>query len=72
MRVNAKFALELDALDYVEAAEHQKKLEVFLDTLRELYPTAALRFTARREAARRERPAPGEARGRRVAPYRDA
>jgi hypothetical protein len=76
MKVSAKFALELDASDYVEAAEHQRRLEVFLDALRELYPGAALRVSQGRDAPRRREPAaeverPVRAPSRRVARYQE-
>jgi hypothetical protein len=45
--------LEIDASDYVEAADHQRRLEEFVDTVRKLYPGVALRVSAGRETTRR-------------------
>lgn len=53
--MKAEIALEVDAADFIEAAEHQKKLEVFLRSLKELYPEAELRFWERRERTGRGR-----------------
>jgi hypothetical protein len=73
MRMKAEIALEVDAADFIEAAEHQKKLEVFLKSLKELYPGAELRFWERRErtGSGRATQRPARASARRVNVYND-
>jgi hypothetical protein len=74
MRMKAEIALEVDASDFIEAAEHQKKLELFLATLKELYPGAELRFWERRErtgAGGTAAARPARASARRVNAYDD-
>ena len=48
MRLRANLALEIDAEDYIAAADHQRRLEEFLTSLKSLYPMARLIITERR------------------------
>jgi hypothetical protein len=49
MRLRAQITLDIDADDYVCAAEHQRLLEVYLEKITERYPTAKLLIRERRE-----------------------
>lgn len=55
MRLKAMFTIELDASDFVAAAELQKKLEVTLSELQQTFPQATLKLTERRPRALVER-----------------
>lgn len=59
MRLKATFTIELEASDFVEAAEHQHVLEEKLRVLRETFPRFQLRIvnsrTRRREETARPR-----------------
>ena len=46
--------LDVDAADYKEAAEHQDRIQAFLDSLKQIYPSAELSFRQRRNLAHRE------------------
>lgn len=49
MRLKAMFTIELDASDFVAAAELQKKLELTLAELQQKFPQATLKLTERRQ-----------------------
>ncbi len=49
MRLRAQITVEFDAVDYVDAAEHQKTLRHYLDSITEKYPKATLAIRERRE-----------------------
>jgi hypothetical protein len=49
MRLRAQITLDIDADDYVNAAEHQRVLEEFLEKLAQRYPNAKLLIRERRE-----------------------
>jgi hypothetical protein len=51
MRLRAQITVEIDAKDFVEAADHQRRLEEFLRDLRREYGQAALHLVERRERA---------------------
>lgn len=57
MRLKATFTIELEATDFVEAAEHQHVLEEKLRVLRETFPRSQLRIVNSR-ARRREEAVP--------------
>ena len=48
MRLKATFTIELDAADFVAAAELQRELEQTLSELRRQFPQAELKLTERR------------------------
>lgn len=49
MKLRAVITVEIDAGDFVEAAEHQQRLEGLLADLRAAYPHARLAFQERRQ-----------------------
>ena len=49
MKLRAQIVVDIDAENYVEAAEHQRQLEVFLEQVRARYATAQLLIRERRE-----------------------
>lgn len=53
MRLKATFSIDLEAGDFVEAADHQRTLERMLSLVRETFPTAELRIINRRAARAR-------------------
>jgi len=55
MRLKAMFTIELDASDFVAAAELQKKLEETLAELQQTFPQATLKLTERRPRGPAER-----------------
>jgi hypothetical protein len=48
VRLRATIAIDVDAADYLEAAEHQKKLESHLTAVRADYPEASIAVIERR------------------------
>ncbi len=48
VRLRATIAIEVDAADYLEAAEHQKMLETHLSSVRTDYPEATITVIERR------------------------
>ena len=49
MRLRAQILVDIDAGDYVEAAEHQNLLQQYLKELQVRYPDASLTMRERRE-----------------------
>ena len=49
MRLRAQIIVDIDADDYVEAAEHQNALQRYLRDIQEQYPGASLTMRERRE-----------------------
>jgi hypothetical protein len=49
MRLRAQIIVDIDARDYVEAAEHQNTLQRYLDAIKANYPGATLNMRERRE-----------------------
>ena len=49
MKLRAQIVVDIDAENYVEAAEHQRHLELFLEHVRARYATAQLQMRERRE-----------------------
>lgn len=49
MRLRAQIVVDIDAGDYVEAAEHQSTLQRFLQDIQTRYPGASLSMRERRE-----------------------
>jgi hypothetical protein len=49
MRLRAQIVVDIDAGDYVEAAEHQSALQHYLEEIQERYPNASLSMRERRE-----------------------
>lgn len=49
MKLWGQISVELNVGDYVEAADHQKRLEDILKQVRELYPDAKLAMRERRQ-----------------------
>ncbi len=48
MRLTAEIFLEIHVNDFVAAADHQKRLEGILDSIRAIYPEAHLELRERR------------------------
>jgi hypothetical protein len=51
VRLRATISIDVDAADYLEAAEHQKRLETHLSTVRGDYPEAWIAVIERRRPA---------------------
>jgi hypothetical protein len=49
MRLRAQIVVDIDAGDYVEAAEHQRLLQQYLEDIQARYPDASLTMRERRE-----------------------
>lgn len=49
MKLRAQIVVDIDAENYMEAAEHQRHLEAFLEHVRARYATAQLLIRERRE-----------------------
>jgi hypothetical protein len=49
MKLWGQISIELEVADYVEAADHQRRLEALLARIREEYPEARLAMRERRE-----------------------
>jgi hypothetical protein len=56
MKLRARIVVDIDAVNYLEAAQHQQKLESLLKEVRVRYATAQLHIRERRE--RKAHPAP--------------
>lgn len=57
MRLKATFSIEIDARDFIEAADHQARLEGLLERLRAEYAQASLTLCERRIRTTRGGPA---------------
>lgn len=57
MKVRATITIDIDAADFIEAAEHQRQAEAILRDVRKVYGSAALDFRERR-TSRRDRVQP--------------
>ena len=53
MRLRALITIDIDADDYVDAADHQRRLQTLIESIKADYPQAALQLRERR--ARRGR-----------------
>jgi hypothetical protein len=49
MKLSGQISVELNVDDYIEAADHQKRLEDILKLVRAAYPEATLAIRERRE-----------------------
>lgn len=49
MKLRAQFVVDVSADDFVQAADHQKRLAAFLETLKAEYATATLTIRERRK-----------------------
>jgi hypothetical protein len=49
MKLCGQISVELDVGDYIEAADHQKRLEALLQQIRDIYPSATLAMRERRQ-----------------------
>jgi hypothetical protein len=48
MRLRACITVDIDAADYVEAAAHQRRLQMLFETVAAAYPGAEFQFRERR------------------------
>jgi hypothetical protein len=46
--LRATITIDVEALDYLEAAEHQKRIETHLEDLKQAYPEAWMTLSERR------------------------
>ncbi|HEY0438033.1 MAG TPA: hypothetical protein VGC92_15440 [Phenylobacterium sp.] len=72
LKLRTEISIEIEAGDFIEAAEHQRKLQVFMNSLRGDYPAAEMVIRERRGP--RLKPVRRSERLRRtpsVAPYKD-
>ncbi len=51
MRIRAQITIDIEAQDFVEAADHQKRLETIVNAVRADYAQAELALRERRERA---------------------
>ena len=60
MKLRAQIVIDVDAEDFVEAAEHQVRIETFLREIKPAYPGVVVTFRERRAASagRRESTTP--------------
>ena len=58
MKIKAVISVDIDARDYVDAADHQRAIETLIEGLRDAYPEAALTFKERRLSRRSPASAP--------------
>lgn len=49
MKLSGQISVELNVADYVEAADHQQRLEQILKQVRDIYPDATLAMRERRQ-----------------------
>lgn len=49
MRLSGQISIELTVDDFVEAADHQKRLEALLKQVQDIYPDATLAMRERRQ-----------------------
>jgi len=52
MKLRAVLTIDIEARDFVDAAEHQRQVEAVLSKVSEVYPTAELVFRERRATTR--------------------
>lgn len=72
LKLRTEISIEIEAADFIEAAEHQRRLQVFMNGLRGEYPAAEMVIRERRGP--RLKPVRRSERLRRsqtVSPYRD-
>jgi hypothetical protein len=58
MKIRAILTIDIEASDFVDAAEHQRRVEALLSQVSAVYPSAALTFRERRVSARDAGPRP--------------
>jgi hypothetical protein len=60
MKLRAQITIDLDAADYVDAADHQRRFQNLLQTVKQQYPQAECLFRERRvrPAVRQSSPPP--------------
>ncbi len=51
MKLRAQIVIDVDAEDFVEAAEHQVRIETFLREIKPAYPGVVVTFRERRAAS---------------------
>ena len=49
MRLRAHITIDIDANDFIAAADHQRAVQAMLDQVQDLYPQAKLEFRERRD-----------------------
>lgn len=52
MKVRATITIDIDAVDFIEAAEHQRQVETLLGEVKKAYGAAVLDFRERRTSRR--------------------
>jgi hypothetical protein len=52
MKVRATITIDIDAADFIEAAEHQRRVETILGEVKKVYGAAVLDFRERRTSRR--------------------
>ena len=53
MRLRAQITIDIDAKDFVDAADHQRRLEALVTSIKQEYHQAALLLRERRERGER-------------------
>lgn len=70
LKLRVQFTIDIEAIDFVEAAEHQRVLQGFAAKLLEDYPLAAMHIKERRlPRLVQQKPSPPLGRSRVVTPY---
>jgi hypothetical protein len=64
LRLRAQITIDIEAEDFVSAADHQRRVESFIDEIRQVYGDTNLVLKERRVLAgpRERRPEPGQRR----------
>lgn len=62
MRLRAEIVIDMEAADFNEAADHQRRIDEVLEAVRTFYDGARLEFRQRRERSPRQHPARSEKR----------
>jgi len=59
LRLRAEITIDLDAADFLEAAEHQRRIEQLIEAVRAEYRQASFAFRPRRGPRNKKNPAAG-------------
>ena len=63
LRLRAEITIDLDAADFLEAAEHQRRIEELIESVRREYSQATFAFRPRRGPRNKKATAPAQRNG---------